>query len=340
MARFTKVFCWGDPVPDQQLGNTTPTPNPGTDNGYGYGSYGYGGGGGGGGGGGSTSSESTTKTEADKVQEYNASADFRTNYNSLRAAAAANKRSFDKQKKASEEIWKQDSKMNAIASDTDWFNQQQKLQNAYNNHRRSAGTGLYGSGLHSLNNLYSRQDDIVDTNILKAFKENQQSINTELYKSLEDAVNDYNQSLSATKQGLTDAVLGYVNQLGNLTGSTSTTKTETSSGDSSSTSNTTISTQTNKNPFLIYGGGLEGKKGGKHYAAVNYKKLNKVFGTKIKKGKYGELTTAYLEKAMGEPVLKRQGFVRDSGSLLTGLNRLTSSQYTGSAYLNSLRYGG
>lgn len=351
MARFTKIFAlWNDPTPDQTIGDTTTTPNPGTDNGngYGYGSYAYGSGGGGG-----SSSQTTTaetKTKADKTQKYNASADLINNYNSLRAAAAANKRSYNNQVKASKNIWEQDSKTNAISSDTDWFNQQLKLQNAYNNHRRSAGTGLYGSGIHSLNNLYSRQDDTADTNILKAYKENQQSINTELYKSLTDAVNDYNQSLSQTKQGLNDAVMGFINQYGNLTGniSTTTTKTNTKASGDNSTVNTstTFDTQTNKNPFLTYGKGFEGKKDkngkikGKQYANVNVNKLNKIFGTKIKRGKYGELTTAYLEQVMGLPSLKRQGFVRDTGSVLTSLNRLTSSQYTGSSYLNSLRYGG
>lgn len=285
-------------------------PNGGGGGGGGYGGYGGGGGGGGNG---------TTVVKPDPIQQQNAVADAGNNIVAYQNNIDNANRTLGNTKKANKKIWTLDTLENQRSTDVNWFIQQQKLQNAYQNQRRSSGTGLNGQGLHQLNNLYARSDDISDQQLLNNQQKTQNQINEELYKNQVEAVNSYNNALADVLNGVYDTVGSFATTYGNLTGS------KTKNKNSGSTTTQTVTT--NKNPYVTYG------KNGQ--AKLNYKKLNKMFGLKLD-GRGGD---ASIGRFLQIPELKQQNNYRTPKTVRTHLGYLTNSQKTGSAYLNSLRYG-
>lgn len=97
-----------------------------------------------------------------------------------------------------------------LGTKDEWFNTQVKLQNAYKNQRDANGNGAYGSGMDALNNVTRTYDSTTDTQIRNADQDARDSIYQQLYTAQQQAIDDWNNSLTALKQTVRDINGNYV----------------------------------------------------------------------------------------------------------------------------------
>lgn len=97
-----------------------------------------------------------------------------------------------------------------LGTKDEWFITQTKLQNTYKNQRDANGNGAYGSGMDALNNVTRTYDSNTDTQIRNADQDARDSIYQQLYTAQQQAIDDWNNSLTALKQSVRDINGNYV----------------------------------------------------------------------------------------------------------------------------------
>lgn len=262
--------------------------------------YGYGGTGSGGSSG-SSSASSTSNVGPDSTQLATLAATTKAAVDQMKAAQEQNKKQYDNQVKANQDIWKNNTLTNAKDTTNEWYIQQQKLQSAYGAIRDANGLGAYTGGQDRLNYLTNLSDDISDQQLLNNQQKNQNQLNETLYNSNVEATNAYNQSLRDTMNSYGNLIGDFVTQWGNLQGSSTTSKSNTDYGSDYSNSTTNSTTTSNANKFVT-GSNESGSLGG-------WDQIANVFG---KNAKMTNGSTDLFGSYVTMPSLQVQGNYRQA----------------------------
>ena len=98
----------------------------------------------------------------------------------------------------------------------DWFKQQKKLQGSMNQIKDTAGSALTGSNFLNMLDLFKTADDDIDTEALSTLRQNQNTIDNDLYEALSQSVNGRNELAADTEYAKKQLRSDLASQIANL----------------------------------------------------------------------------------------------------------------------------
>lgn len=105
---------------------------------------------------------------------------------------------------------------NKQSAGANWYTQQQKLQSVTSQLADAAGNAMYGSFLNDMNDAIARRDDQDDVAILTQMRENQNTLDNDMYEALQQTRNARNELSMDTENDLRELIADYAAQTNNI----------------------------------------------------------------------------------------------------------------------------